>query len=381
MTYTYVSLFSCAGIGCYGFKRAGWECLATSELSAKYLDIQKANNKCRVESAYICGDISNELTKLKILESIQQGLDFFGKDSVDVVMATPPCQGMSYVNQKKNANDSIRNGLVIHALDMIHRISPKIFIMENVRAFLKTLCTYKGASKTIQDAIFEHLSDVYEIKTNVVNLKEFGCESSRTRTIVIGLKREFSADIDKLFPKQKTARTLWQVIGHLPSLKTMGEIWKENVWHSFRPYKVYMRRWIEHLKPGQSAFDQKDVTRIPHKRINNEIVYNKNSMQSKYSRTVPDQVAPCITTRNDIFSAQSTIHPFDDRVFSVAELMCLMTIPKEFRWCLLSDAEIRALSKAEFKRLENVVRTVIGESVPTEFIYQFAMNVEAELKC
>ena len=28
---TYVSLFSSAGIGCYGFKQAGFECIATNE--------------------------------------------------------------------------------------------------------------------------------------------------------------------------------------------------------------------------------------------------------------------------------------------------------------------------------------------------------------
>ena len=31
-TLTYISLFSCAGVGCYGFKRAGYECIATNEL-------------------------------------------------------------------------------------------------------------------------------------------------------------------------------------------------------------------------------------------------------------------------------------------------------------------------------------------------------------
>ena len=32
---TYISLFSSAGIGCYGFKLNGYECIATNEILIK----------------------------------------------------------------------------------------------------------------------------------------------------------------------------------------------------------------------------------------------------------------------------------------------------------------------------------------------------------
>ena len=50
---TYISLFSSAGIGCYGFKLEGFDCIATNELIARSLEIQKFNNKCKYESGYI----------------------------------------------------------------------------------------------------------------------------------------------------------------------------------------------------------------------------------------------------------------------------------------------------------------------------------------
>ena len=37
---TYISLFSCAGVGCYGFKKAGFECIATNEFIERRLNIQ-----------------------------------------------------------------------------------------------------------------------------------------------------------------------------------------------------------------------------------------------------------------------------------------------------------------------------------------------------
>lgn len=40
---TYISLFSSAGVGCYGFKLEGFECIATNELIERRLNVQKAN--------------------------------------------------------------------------------------------------------------------------------------------------------------------------------------------------------------------------------------------------------------------------------------------------------------------------------------------------
>lgn len=59
---TYITLFSSAGVGCYGFKLNGFECIATNELLDVRLSVQKANHKCKYESGYIGGDITTEET-------------------------------------------------------------------------------------------------------------------------------------------------------------------------------------------------------------------------------------------------------------------------------------------------------------------------------
>ena len=106
-----------------------------------------------------------------------------------------------------------------------------------------------------------------------------------------------------------------------------------------------MRSWITDLNPGQSAFENLDPLRRPHRMIDGEYVPNTNKNADKYRRALPDEVAPCVHTRNDILSSQNTIHPFDDRVFSIAELMCMLTVPTDFRWTTLDDAGLRSLSK------------------------------------
>lgn len=46
-TMTYISLFSSAGVGCYGFHMEGFECVATNELLSRRMDVQRVNKKCR----------------------------------------------------------------------------------------------------------------------------------------------------------------------------------------------------------------------------------------------------------------------------------------------------------------------------------------------
>ena len=66
---TYISLFSSAGVGCYGFKEMGFYCIATVELLERRLKIQKFNQKCFYDSGYICGDMTIQETKDKVLWS------------------------------------------------------------------------------------------------------------------------------------------------------------------------------------------------------------------------------------------------------------------------------------------------------------------------
>ena len=98
---TYISLFSSAGVGCYGLKMAGFECIATCELLSRRLNIQRYNHKCRYESGYICGDMTLDETKDRIESEFDRWRKNHGINDLDVLIATPPCQGMSYANHKK----------------------------------------------------------------------------------------------------------------------------------------------------------------------------------------------------------------------------------------------------------------------------------------
>lgn len=292
---------------------------------------------------------------------------------------------MSVANHKKSKNEINRNSLVLESIYLVRDIKPKVFVFENVAAFLKTACVDNDEVMAISDAIDKHLSDDYTIFSDVINFKNYGSNSSRTRTLVIGVLKRYANEFspEELFPAYRKEKSLHEVIGHLPSLKVMGEFAKDDFLHSFRRYNSRMRIWISDLEQGQSAFDNKSPEKRPHQLLNGVIVPNKNKNGDKYTRQYWDRIAPCIHTRNDQLASQSTIHPVDDRVFSIRELMLMMTVPHNFKWFKEDLEKLNKLTLEEktkkLRTQEINIRQSLGEAVPTGVFDDIAKNIKAAL--
>ena len=378
---TYISLFSSAGVGCYGFKLEDFECIATNEIITKRLDVQKLNKKCMYQSAYINDDIKSPETKQRIFEEIQRWHKK-GNDRVNVVVATPPCQGMSVANHKKRDNEIDRNSLVTESISLIKQIKPRFFILENVAAFWKTGCLNpQGEILAIGEMIMQELGADYQIAHEIINFKNYGSNSSRKRTLVIGVENQLAISIPPktLYPDWTEEFALEKIIGKMKSLK-WGEYDENDFFHSFRTYPVHMRNWIKGIKQGQSAFENQNIENRPHQIINGKLVENKAKNGDKYKRQDFNKVAPCVHTRNDQLASQNTIHPIDDRVFSIRELMKMMTIPDSFQWInqdLNTLNKLTLLEKKKFsKKHEMNIRQCIGEAVPTAIFHQIAKKIK-----
>ena len=381
MDRTYISLFSSAGVGCYGFKMNGFRCIATNELLESRLDIQRANGKCEYESGYICGDATNEETHNKIMTEIERWHKEQNIGQVDVVFATPPCQGMSTANYKKTSHEQIRNSLVVEAIKMIKMIRPKIFVFENVRAFMKSICTdISGCDMLIKDSIYNNLSEYYNIYWKVINFKDYGVPSSRPRTLVIGTNRELRHVTPlHLLPTRCKEISLKEAIGGFSRLK-YSEKDSIDPLHFARPFPKYMLDWIKDLKEGETAFNNPDEKKPCTYDKNGNRVINKGAyMGNKYRRLIWDRPGACIATRSDVMSSQDTIHPSDNRVLSIRELMTLMTIPNEFKWT--NHDELLTVENADdyLKENEGNIRRCIGEAVPTHIGYVIAQKIKIML--
>jgi len=75
-----------------------------------------------------------------------------------------------------------------------------------------------------------------------------------------------------------------------------------------------------------------------------------------------------------------TVHPSDNRVFSIRELMKLMSIRDEFNWSDISFGELNKMSldkKTEFLKKEELnIRRCIGESVPPVIFDSIAKKIK-----
>jgi Site-specific DNA methylase len=381
---TYVSLFSSAGVGCYGFKEEGFHCVATNELLSRRLDVQRYNRKCELDTGYISGDITLPSTKNLIFSEIGKWKRK-GNDRVDVVVATPPCQGISVVNHKKNNKDIKRNSLVIESVELVKEVHPRFFVFENVMGFAKTFCIDKqGRAWKIGDYIQNDLGGDYIITFRILNFMNYGSNSSRTRTLVLGVDKSLSNEIVPwdLFPGFQKEPTLRDVIANMPPLD-WGEICANDFYHAFRLYDPSMRSWIHDLKEGESAFGNKDPERRPHHYRNGKFIENVNKNRDKYTRAKWDRFIQCVTTRNDQLAAQNTIHPIEDRVFSIRELMKMMSIPPTFNWLPCSLEELNSLPLDQKQKLysknESNIRQCLGEAVPTEIMRQIASSIKKVL--
>ena len=63
----------------------------------------------------------------------------------------------------------------------------------------------------------------------------------------------------------------------------MGEIDPSDIYHHFKPYREDMRAWIHDISEGESAFDNEDINKRPHKIVDGEIVVHNNKHGDKYT--------------------------------------------------------------------------------------------------
>ena len=174
------------------------------------------------------------------------------------------------------------------------------------------------------------------------------------------------------------SKTLREAIGNLKSL-TFGEIDSEDVYHFARKYPDYMEDWICDLKEGESAFNNIEE-RKPYKIVKGKRETLKSGhLGNKFRRLFWDKSCACVATRNDLLASQDTIHPSDNRVLSIRELMRVMTISENFKWTY-EDIHKLENKEAFLKKHELNIRRCIGEAVPTKIMNSIAKNINIMLE-
>lgn len=364
-----VSLFANIGIGEAYLKDMGFNVVVANELEPRRADIYR---QIYTQTDMICGDITNKDTFSQIIKSSQ-------KHKIDVVMATPPCQGMSTAGKQKKHD--VRNELFLYAIKVIDVLKPNYFIIENVPGFLTTSILYKNEQRQIPDIIKELLGKQYYLSFNCIDCQSFGIPQSRSRMILLGTKNKTKVKWEVPKPNDKIV-TLADAIGNLPIVDPyVYDIPEEKIQEYFPQYKereinaLKISPWhipprhilrqvitMQHTPTGKSAFDNKVYK--PRKKTG-EIV---KGFHNTYSRQNWDTPAYTIAMSNNQISTQNSVHPgrylgkdengddiySDPRVFTIYELMKIMSIPDN--WPIPTTIN------------KQYLRHIIGEGVPSLLI-------------
>lgn len=239
-SYNVVDLFAGCGGMSEGFIMNGFNLLAVNEVDKNIMLTNKFNHsKHTDESHFILGDVTQEETKQQIINACEG-------HPVDVVIGGPPCQGFSYAGWRDP--DDKRNQLFRDFVELVKRIKPKFFVMENV---LGILTMRKGeAIKEIIEA-FEEIG--YHVNPPLkLNAANFGVPQKRKRVIIIGsLDPNISIsqpmplfeDDSLVTPPLVTVR---DAIGNLPPIEDGGgELEMDFEFESKSPYDMLMQKEID----------------------------------------------------------------------------------------------------------------------------------------
>lgn len=172
-----VDLFCGAGGLSLGFSQEGFITALANDIEACCVDTYAHNHPETPRDHIVQGDIRNVVDHLE---------ELLKDKKVDIVVGGPPCQGFSMANRQRLIDDS-RNHLYKNYVEVVKRVRPAFFVMENVKGML-----------SVADQVKEDFRSIgYTVECHILNAKDFGVPQNRERLIYIGNRT--GIDNEKIF--------------------------------------------------------------------------------------------------------------------------------------------------------------------------------------
>lgn len=339
-----ISVFSSAGIGELLLKNTNVEVVAANELLPKRAECY---SHFYPNTDMYCGDITLDETQDYMVSAAQ-------KSGAKMLIATPPCQGLSTLGKNKKQihyEKDKRNYLILSALNIIDRCDFDYVLIENVPTFLEMYFPYENDYFKLEEILNKKYSSKYKIEARVLNAKDYGICQSRPRAII----KMYKPDKKWSWQSEEKEITLREAIGYLPSLES-GES-SDIPWHFAKKHNERAVLALKHTPTGKSA-------------IANEVYYPKKEdgtrikgFHNTFKRMDWDQPCPTRTTFSGSMSSHNNVHPgrllpdgtySDARVLTLLETFIVSSIPEDIDFPKDST--------------DTFIRTVIGESIPPKLM-------------
>lgn len=370
-----LSLFCSGGLAETYLEDLGIDVVLANELITKRCDFYE---HLYPKTELIRGNIEEKKIREEIIsKSINK--------KVDIIMATPPCQGMSRHGKREKKDH--RNQLINFAIDVIVQVKPKYVFIENVPRQLQTYITYNNHDILIPSFIKLVLEKDYKIyEDNIFNSADYGVPQNRKRCIFRMVRKDISCDW--VSPKKdEKIITLRQAIGHLPSLDPLirqvdkrgffphyeykkKQALQVSIWHRPPIHSMHHIEWMTHTPSGKSAFEN---TKLYPKMKDGRKIKGRISCYKRFSW---DKPANTLTQNNGVISSSICVHPgrkiFDEeseinpkysdaRVLSIYELLIVSSLPLD--WNIPQWAE------------EKLIRSIIGEGIPPLLVKKIMQQI------
>ena len=161
-----IDLFCGAGGLSLGFTQEGFKTALANDIEPCCVDTYAHNHPETPRDHIVLGDIR------EVINHLEELLD--GKH-IDIIIGGPPCQGFSMANRQRLIDDP-RNHLYKSYVEVVKRVKPRFFVMENVKGML-----------SVADQVKEDFRDIgYSVECHVLNAKDYGVPQNRERLIYIG---------------------------------------------------------------------------------------------------------------------------------------------------------------------------------------------------
>ncbi|WP_269760500.1 DNA cytosine methyltransferase [Streptococcus dysgalactiae] len=353
-----LSMFSSAGISETYFEDIGIEVKVANELVLERSNYYKMLHP---KTEMIQGDITDSEVYNTVIHEAKV-------NDVNMIISTPPCQGMSTLGKKQYYTDA-RNELFWYTIRAIEDLKPEFVFIENVPKFLNMKFNYRDSQYTFENILLDKFSDEYVVETNILNAKDYGVPQSRPRAIVKLYKKQYSWPWPTI---DENVITLRDAIGDLPPLEP-GE--HSNIkWHNALKVSEMHREVMSHTPEGQSAMTNEYY--YPRKKDGTKV----KGFHNTYKRMKWDEPSPTRATNNYMISGHNNVHPgrlkadgtwSDARAMTLREVIIVSSLPSD--WGIpdkLTDKE------------DKFVRLLIGESIPPllskKIIEQILLSNEVE---
>lgn len=415
-----ISLFSSSGIGDIGLRVNNIKTVIACELLEERMRLFRNNNP---ETEYFVGDI----WKLKddIINSYQEKFEI----PPFLIMATPPCQGMSSNGMGKMLNDfrkglrpkmDPRNRLIMPAVEIIKKLQPEWVILENVANMTNTIILDESEEPiNIMDYIKRELGSVYVGNPAVIDAANYGVPQHRRRLVTVLTKnengKEYFKKNGKLIPDYTHSEeetlftqkwiTVRDAIGSLPELRAEKGQNKSKGFNGLHKVPILDEKklfWIDNTPEGATAFNNQCVNpkclydgNKTHGASHDEDGINKSHTDtplycekcgsllprpwveedgikrlmkgfvSAYKRMDYDKPASTLTQNFQFACSDNKIHPSQSRVLSLYEGLVLQSIA-EYDYSFVINGKLVS---------DGLIRDTIGESVPPKVIDMICRNI------